>query len=207
MNNRQSEAPKSRWNFRPDLSQQMAPYFDWPANFFRSLKYFLSSWSLLGVRLYVLVFAILSWIYFSPDLNQCSGSSIGSLLSDCSAQIWLRNFVTMLLVAGSLHLYFFTFKKQGKEEKYDPRDLSRKSKLFHFNDQVKDNMFWTLVSAVAIWSFYESIMMWLFANGSISLISLNSHPLWFIALILLIPLWTGFPFLLAASRLPYSVFL
>ena len=189
MNTSNASSTKSRWNFRPDLSQQMAPYFDWPVKLPQSLRYFVASWSLLGVRIYVLAFSILSWVYFSPELIQCRTFSV-----DWMAQIWLRNFLTMLVVAGSLHLYFFTFNQQGKTEKYDPRGLSRHSKLFYFNDQVKDNMFWTLVSAVAVWSIYESVIMWLFANGSISMISIDSNPVWFVALLLLIPLWTGFHF-------------
>ena len=97
------------------------------------------SWGLLGARIYVLGISILCWFYFAPALERCREFS-----ADWIAQIWLRNIVIVLVVAGSLHLYFYTFNKQRDKEKYDPRDLARNSKLFYFNNQVWDNMFWTL---------------------------------------------------------------
>ncbi|MDH3450550.1 MAG: sterol desaturase family protein [Gammaproteobacteria bacterium] len=181
--------PKTRWHYRPDLSDQMAPFFRWPPPAGKSLRYLVSSWSLLGARVYVLAVALLSWFYFAPALERCAEFS-----ADWIAQIWLRNFVTMLLVAGSLHLYFYTFNKQRDVEKYDPRDLSRRSKLFHFDNQVWDNMFWTLVSAVAVWSFYESLMMWAYANGLAPTMTFSDNPAWFVLLLFLIPFWTGFHF-------------
>jgi lathosterol oxidase len=181
--------PKTRWNYRPDLSDQMAPFFQWPPQVGKSLRYLVSSWSLLGVRVYVLAVSLLSWFYFAPALERCAEFS-----ADWIAQIWLRNFITMLLVAGSLHLYFYTFNKQRDVEKYDPRDLSRQSKLFHFNNQVWDNMFWTLVSAVGVWSLYESLMMWAYANGVAPMMMFSDNPAWFVLLLLIIPFWSGFHF-------------
>src|SRR5210317_603985 len=167
----------------------MAPFFQWPPPVGKSLRYLVSSWSLLGVRVYVLAVALLSWFYFAPALERCAEFS-----ADWMAQIWLRNFITMLLVAGSLHLYFYTFNKQRDVEKYDPRDLSRQSKLFYFNNQVWDNMFWTLVSAVAVWSLYESLMMWAYANGVAPMMTFSDNPAWFVLLLFIIPFWTGFHF-------------
>jgi lathosterol oxidase len=181
--------PRTRWNYHPDLSDQIAPYYSWPLRFKAITGYLVGSWSLLGVRIYVLGISILSWIYLSPALERCREFSI-----DWIAQIWLRNFIIIFIIAGSLHLYFYTFNKQQKIEKYDPRDLSRNSKLFHFNNQVWDNMFWVLTSAVGFWTFYESIIMWSYANGSASLLSFGENQLWFIGLLLIIPLWTGFHF-------------
>lgn len=181
--------PKARWNYHPDLSDQIAPFYHWPPRVGQTLRYIADSWGLLGARLYVLGLSVLCWHYFSPALERCAEFSAGWI-----AQIWLRNLVVTLLVAGSLHLYFYTFKKQSDKEKYDHRDLSRNSKLFHFNNQVWDNMFWVLTSAVCFWTFYESLMMWAYANGVASMITFDNHGIWFITLLLITPLWTGFHF-------------
>lgn len=181
--------PRKRWNFRPNLDEQMAPYYRWPPDIGQSLRYLAGSWSLRGVRLYVLGIATLSWFYLAPSLERCR-----EFAPDWIAQIWLRNFGIMLLVAGSLHLYFYTLRRQRDDEKYDPRDLARKSKLFHFNDQVRDNLFWTLVSAVGIWSCYEALMMWAYANGVAPMLSFGENPAGFVLLLLVIPLWNGFHF-------------
>ena len=71
---------------------------------------------------------------------------------DWILEIGLRNLVIVLVVAGGLHLLLYTFKRQSDDEHYDARPLIRNSKRFHFGNQVWDNMFWTLVSAVAVWS-------------------------------------------------------
>ncbi len=167
----------------------MAPFYRWPPDVVRSLGYIAGSWSLLGVRIYVLAISLACWFYFSPALERCREFS-----ADWIAQIWLRNLVIMLLVAGSLHLYFYRFKKQGDKEKYDPRELERQSKLFHFNNQVWDNMFWVLTSAVAFWTFYEVLMMWAYANGVVTPLSFSDNPLWFVFLLFICPWWTGFHF-------------
>lgn len=180
---------KSRWNFRPDLSGQIAPYYAWPPRLGASLRYVAESWSLLGARIYVLGISILCWYYFSPALERCRDFSV-----DWIAQIWLRNLAIMILVAGSLHLYFYIFKKQGNEEKYDARDLARNSKLFHFNNQVWDNMFWVLTSAVGFWSLYEALMMWAYANGMATMITFNDNAFGFMLVLFIIPFWTGFHF-------------
>jgi len=147
------------------------------------------SWGLLSVRIYVLGLSLLTWFYLTPAIERCREFS-----ADWIVQIWLSNFAIMLVVAGGLHLYFYRFKKQGNHEKYDPRDLSRNSKLFHFNNQVWDNMFWTLFSAVGVWTIYESIMMWAYANVFATLITFDDKPLWFVFLLLVTSLWTGFHF-------------
>ena len=189
MNVGSDEKPKTRWNFRPDLSEQMAPYFCWPPKVGSTLRYMLVSWGLLGARVYVLGISVLTWFFFAPALERCREFS-----ADWITQIWLRNFVIMLLVAGGLHSYFYRFKKQGDQEKYDARDLARNSRLFHFSNQVWDNMFWTLVSAVGVWSLYESIIMWAYANGFASLIAFDENPVWFVFLLFITSLWTGFHF-------------
>ncbi len=166
-----AKKPKLRWNYHPDLTDQIAPYFQWPPDIGKSLRYMASAWGLLGARIYVLGISLISWFYFAPALDRCQ-----AFAADWMAQIWLRNLLTMLVVAGSLHLYLYTFKRQRDREKYDPRDLSRNSRLFHFNNQVWDNMFWTLASAVTIWSFYESLMMWAYANGFATMISFSDNP-------------------------------
>jgi len=167
----------------------MAPFYDWPPRFGPSLRYALSAWSPIGIRFPFVVTAIVSWLYFSPALERCREFGI-----DWMAQIWLRNFALTLLITGGLHLFLYTFRRQGNAYKYDPRDLSRQSKRFHFNNQVWDNMFWTLVSAVTIASLYESVLMWAYANGHAPLSTFSENPLWFIALLFVLPWWEDLHF-------------
>jgi len=184
-------ASRRKWNFRPNLDEQLAPFYHWPPQIVPTLRYILASWSPFGVRALILGFAIITWFFLAPALQDCREFRV-----DWIAQIWARNLLTMIVVAGGLHFYFYSLRRQQDEEHYDTRPLLRNSRLFHFNDQVHDNMFWTLVSAVGIWSAYEALMMYAYANGFAPMISFGEHPAWFIALIFLTPWWAGLHFYL-----------
>lgn len=182
---------RRKWIYRPNIDEQMAPFYHWPPRIGPSLRYILNSWGPFGVRIYVLALSVFTWFYFAPALERCREFGI-----DWIAQIWVRNLALMLIVAGGLHLYLYTFRRQGDTSKYDPRDLAKNSKLFDFNDQTRDNMFWVLVSAVSFWTLYEVLMMWAYANGYAPLMAFGDNPAWFIFLLFVTPWWAGLHFYL-----------
>jgi hypothetical protein len=85
----------------------------------------------------------------------------------------------MLVVAGGLHLYFYAFRRQENKLKYDARSFSN-NKKFTFNNQVIDNIFWSLASGVTIWTFYHILILWGYANGFISKIYFSVNPFLFL---------------------------
>lgn len=108
--------------------------------------------------------------------------------------MFLRNLGLMILVAGGLHLYFYTLKKQGAKRKFDPGDLATNNRKFLTRTQVWDNIFWTCVSGVPIWTAYEVLFMWAYANEYIPYLDWKTNPIWFILLFLLIPIWESMHF-------------
>ena len=108
--------------------------------------------------------------------------------------MYVRNIVLMSAVAGGLHLYFYTFTKQGQHLKYDPRPLMKNGRQFTLGGQIRDNMFWTLVSGVTIWTAYEVLMFWALSNGYAPMLTWAAHPVWFVLMFLLIPAWESFYF-------------
>ena len=50
-------------------------------------------------------------------------------------------------------------------------------------------MFWSLASGLPIWTAWEVVTLWLFSSGRIPWIDFSEHPVWFVALLLLIPLY------------------
>ena len=100
----------------------------------------------------------------------------------------------MILVAGVLHLYFYSWKRQGRVRKYDLRDLKAQSRSFTLGSQILDNMVWTLVSGVTVWTAYEVLMLWAMANGYAPILSAVDNPLTFAALLFLTPVWISFHF-------------
>ncbi|MEO9827257.1 MAG: sterol desaturase family protein, partial [Paracoccaceae bacterium] len=59
---------------------------------------------------------------------------------------------------------------------------------FLFKNQNYDNMFWTLASGVPIWTAYELLLLWAYANGYAGMIDPNENPIGFLAIFFLVPL-------------------
>ncbi len=186
-----SNTPKQAWHYTPALPLQVSPYFRRPFNLWHIAQWILGSWFPVSERLIILILAIISWAYFHPALARCQ-----NFAPDWIAQIYLRNLVLMCVVAGGLHLYFYTFRCQGDERRYDARPLPTKNRKFTFNSQVRDNMFWSIVSGVTIWTAYESLMMWAMANSYIPTLSATEDLPWLILMILLLPIWETVHFFL-----------
>lgn len=177
------------WHYTPTLPIEQAAYFERPVTLKRVGSYLISVWKPTGLRFLILLVAVLAWTWFTPDIQRAV-----SFQWDWMLEILLRNFCIMLLVAGGLHLFLYTFRRQGDDLRYDTRAAVKKKEVFHFNDQVRDNMFWTIVGSVPIGTLWECVLLWCFANGHIDLIEFMDSPLWFIGLFLIIPIWSGFHF-------------
>ena len=75
------------------------------------------------------------------------------------AQLWIRNCILITLVAGSLHFWFYYLKGQSKKLKFEKKFIDEKVKKFTFNNQLFDNIFWTIISGVTIWTIFESFYL------------------------------------------------
>ena len=184
MSQPESSTRSRQWHYQPNLPIPTSPVFSWPLDLIAVFKWVLRSWFPVSEKLIVLGLALISWAYFHPELEQTR-----DFHWQWMGQIYIRNLVLMILVAGGLHLYLFVFNKQGQERRYDARPLAKNRRAFTFNDQVKDNMFWTCVSGVTIWSAYEALMMWAMANGYVPVIPEENQWIWMAGLIFLIPIW------------------
>ncbi|MGB7184537.1 MAG: sterol desaturase family protein [Burkholderiaceae bacterium] len=174
------------WNWHPDLPIKPMPVFTWPFSPAKFARWFGRTWLTLSNRVVTLVISIATWLYLQPALERCREFELGWL-----AQMYARNIALMLVVAGGLHLYLITFGRQGVQLKYDRRPQAQNNKAFTFNNQVWDNMFWSLASGVTVWTAFEAVSMWAFANGYIQLLSWQQHPVLFICWLLLIPVWNS----------------
>lgn len=187
--NTKRNSANKRWHYTPDLPLKQAPYFEWPLSVTESLKYLFKIWRPFNQRFLLLLLAIAIWTWFTPSLERAQ-----EFQWDWMLEIGLRNLVIVLIVAGGLHLLLYTFKAQGNEEHFDARPLTKNSKLFHFGDQVRDNMFWTLFGSLPIGTLWECLLLWAYANGHATLITFADNPGWFVGLMLIVPIWSGFHF-------------
>src|SRR5258708_37978876 len=91
------------------------------------------------------------------------------------AAILARNLGLIILVAGAWHLRLYVQQAQGTEYKYNSRWLATNNPTFLFGSQLLDNIFWTVISAVPIWSGYEVVTLWGQANGYRPTVALQAH--------------------------------
>jgi len=121
-----SETPLKGWNHVPDVPLQVSPFFRWPLRPLAMLKWVWDAWFLVTERLIIVGIAFISITWFQPPLVETQTLAVGWI-----AQMYLRNLILMSAVAGGLHLYFYTFTKQGQRLKYDPRPLMKNGRQSH----------------------------------------------------------------------------
>lgn len=163
-----------------------SPLFDWPPKPIAGFYALAGRWVTLTRNFLFLVMAIAVYHWFMPDIATFKTLSLSWI-----GPIYLRNLALMVVVAGGLHLYLFTFRAQGNQLKYDPRESMEKSRKFWFTNQVHDNIFWSLGSGVAVWTIYEALYLWGAANGVIPTLDFTDHKLAFALWLLATPLITS----------------
>jgi sterol desaturase/sphingolipid hydroxylase (fatty acid hydroxylase superfamily) len=128
--------------------------------------------------------AIAVWFWATPSIDTMRDFAPGWI-----AIILVRNAALIMAWYGLFHLVLYSRKAQGNAFKFKGSWPSSKSSLFSFGTQFRDNVFWTMASGLPIWTAYEVVTYWLFANHHIPFLSWSDNPVWFVAWMLLIPLF------------------
>lgn len=183
MGERKTERRKT-WNHTAPVLA--SPLFDWPPHPKAAFLALTKRWVTISRNVLFLGMAFLVFRYLVP-----TPSTMQTLQPDWVGSLFLRNYLFMSGIAGGLHLYLFTFRLQGKRLKYDPLEKLEKSRKFSFGDQLRDNVFWSLVSGATVWSLYEVLYFWGAANGVIPTFAMAEHPVWFVAWLLVLPVLTS----------------
>ena len=172
-----------RGDWAPAEPLSYAPILEWPPRPAAFLKWvfgypgFFLPW---GV--FYMVVPIFVWLYLTPSLETMQTFGAGWI-----AFIFLRNLAMILLWAGGWHLWFYVKQAQGTDWKHSNRWLARDNPLYLFRNQTLDNLFWTVIGAIPVWTAYEVVTLWLFANGHIPYVSFDEHPVYFIVLMCFVP--------------------
>lgn len=188
-NKKTDENPNTTWHHTAPV--EFSPLFDWPLNPVSVMLALTKRWVTITRNLLLLLVAVCVYNFFLPDMTEMSSLSLQWILP-----MFLRNVFLLTVVAGGLHLFFFTFKAQGKKLKFDHREELEKNKKFSFNDQVYDNIFWSIASGVTVWTAYEVLYFWGVANNVIPTLGFTSNPLAFFAWLLVLPILTSSHFYL-----------
>ena len=193
------ELHKREWNFNPKIPIKNNPLFSFPFLLKKIIKWYVEMWAPLSETVFCLIVAIM-YLFLLPPLFLFKDLNFAAIL-----KIYSLNLTIMFLVAGGLHLFFYTLKKQTNKLKYDSRE-AKDSKKFTFNKQIFDNMFWSLISGVTIWTVYEVFLLWGYVNGFISKISFGSNPFFFLFIFFIIIWFESIHFYFVHRLLHFSFF-
>lgn len=106
------------------------------------------------------------------------------LFWDWTLWILARNTVAVLLCYGIFELRLYVQRAQGTRFKYNakfPSDTPRKGHFFGRHDI--DNISRSFGNGVPIWSAYEILILWVFANGWVPMASLTENVWWLLAIL------------------------
>ena len=115
------------------------------------MKWFAGAWLPITELTCYLLLAIAVFFWVQPPLSETT-----TLSFDWIVALWIRNLALMGLMATGLHLWLYTWRKQGNAFRHMRQDPTEKSNRFLGGSQLQDNVFWTLASGVTMWSLYET---------------------------------------------------
>ena len=178
-------ATDSRGEWQPAVLPATAPIWVWPLSARKVLKYtfgypgYLFPWNAITALI-----VIAMWFLTQPELARMAEFRL-----DWIAQILVRNVALLVVFAGALHLRLYTFRGQGSEHKFNSKWLDEKNPTFLWGNQIRDNMFWSIVSGCTVWTAYEVLMMWAYANGTIAYVDWETQPVYFALLLCALMMW------------------
>lgn len=175
----------ARGDWRPPKPLHAPPVFVWPPQPWAFIKWlfgypgYLFPWN-VGYALT----AFATWSFLTPDLSRMRHFEPSWI-----ALIFAVNLLLVSAITTLWHWPLYVRKSQGLAFKYSSRPLANTSSFFLFRNQLLDNVFWTIASAVPIWTAYEVVTFWAQANGKIPYVSWSAHPVYCLLLMCFIPLF------------------
>ena len=171
-----------RGDYTPNEPVKVAPVLVWPWSVTAFLKWLPGYFLPWNVMFMALAFVI--WKYTLPAAETMQSLSIGWI-----AGIWLRNMAIILIIYGALELRLYVRRRQGNRFKYNSKWPSeQKSDVFMFRSQNIDNFIRSFGTGIPIWTAYEVLGLWAWANGWGPWTTFADNPVWLVIFGLLIPI-------------------
>ncbi|TYL92364.1 sterol desaturase family protein [Bradyrhizobium rifense] len=186
MDNKAYGARDKRGYWKPARRPKRAPIFVWPA---QPKAFLLWLFGYLKYNSPYVLISLLTWKYLTPSLATMQEFSV-----DWISLIFLRNAILTIVVYGGFHLVLYIWRRQETDFKYNVKWPDTSNSTFLFGSQTAENVLWTMCSGVPVWTAYEVFTWWMFANGYIPCIDIGDHPLYFVVLMSLVPMWHSLHF-------------
>lgn len=172
-----------RGDWKPNRRNEIAPIWRVPWNVRDTLSFlkgYLLPWNLMWLCL-----ATLFWFFLTPDVT-----TLRTLEPGWIAILFLRNCAAALVLYGAMESRLYRKRSQGNAFKYNGQFPSdRTSDVFWFKSQATEGMLRTFATGVPIWTTYEVLLLWCYANGIGNWTTIQAHPIVLIIVCSFIPLW------------------
>jgi sterol desaturase/sphingolipid hydroxylase (fatty acid hydroxylase superfamily) len=173
-----------RGDWKPAEPLKVAPVMVWPPRPL-ALWHYLFGYPgyFLPWGVFYMAIPVLTWLFLTPPLATMEHFAAGWI-----AFIFVRNLLLTLAIVGAWHVWLHVIRAQGTDFKYTSKWLARDNPVFLFRNQFLDNLFWTVASGVPIWTAYEAVTWWAYANGIIPYVDWAEHPVYCVLLMVLVPI-------------------
>lgn len=177
-------------HYSPNKRVGYPPVFVWPPKPISAFRWvFALPGYFLPWNIFYVVVGLAAWFWLSPPLEAyATPNPVVFLLA------FLRNSLLVGLYFGAFHYRLYMRRTQGVDYKFNPRWPSENSKKFMFGSQNLDNIVLTFASGVTIWTAFEVGILWLAANGHVTVIDARENLIYFVAMVLLVHLWRDLHF-------------
>jgi sterol desaturase/sphingolipid hydroxylase (fatty acid hydroxylase superfamily) len=172
-----------RGDWTPGEALQTGPLIAFPVRPVAILKWLPSYF--LPWNVFFFLTAVVFWVWLTPSME-----TLKTLSASWIAYLFVRNCAWVLLWYGAFELILYIKRRQGTSFKYNAKWPSdNHSDVFMFKSQNADNIIRTFASGVPIWTAYEVVILWVFANGWVPWMTWADNKWWLIGFGLLIPLF------------------
>ena len=171
-----------RGHWRPNEPLKVGPLLAWPWSLARVISWlpgYFFPWNALFFCI-----AVMFWYWLTPARDTLSTLELEWILL-----ILLRNAALVALLYGALELRLYVKRQQGTHFKYNSKfPTEQPSDVFFLRSQNIDNALRTFLSGLPIWTAYEVLILWAWANGIGPWTTLGAHPIWLLCFTLILPL-------------------
>ena len=177
-----------RGNWSPNEPAGTAPLFVFPPQPVKLLKWLPHYFFPYNVLFFLSALAWWAWVV--PEVEVMKTLAWGWTL-----KLLLINTLAAYLWFGLFEMRLYIQRRQGNRFKYNPKfPADVKSDVFWFKSQNIDNILRGVLSGLPIWTGWQVIVLWAFANGYAPWMSFADNPIYLALLCLMVPVIHEFHF-------------
>lgn len=173
----------ARGHWAPFRRIAYPPVFLWPPRLVGIWRWFLYEY-LFSWNLFYAAVTLGAWLWLTPDRD-----TLSQLRPGWVGLLFLRNAGFVAIFFGAWHGWLYWQKRQGTAFKFNGTWPQGRNPRFFGGAQLTENVALTFLSGVTIWTAYEALALWAFANGLFATLSWSDNPVYLAVLFMAVPLF------------------